>query len=352
MVYCQQCGSENVADARFCVHCGAEIKKVQREQPQPERRPVEPPSEIAPQPEHTPPPRRPSAPEQPPGSEPRPSFAWWSNTKVIVAIVAVVAVVAFAVGLLLADPFGDDSGGGLPSVVIASPGNGAIVQDTVTISGTADASDGDIAKVQVRIGESGWIAVDGTTSWSYDWDTSTKQDGRIAVSARSYDGINYSRQDTVICDINNVGDVVEMSVQEFFGALGAAIDGEEMTWQSSIVGVEPDDVLQVSGRVSQLVFHNETEFPEIGAYTTVVLPHNETTSLPVHVVGNVTGVTQDDNAMVTLHVLNVSGSFPDMTNTTWDLSGEFFQEQFIFGIFAFDAARSNLVIAPDQIGKA
>ena len=119
-----------------------------------------------------------------------------------------------------------------------------------------------------------------------------------------------------------------------------------------ITGVAPNDVLQVLGTVDQMVYHNETEFPEIGAYTTVVLPHNATTSLPVHVVGSLTDVAEGEEVLVTLHVFNLSGSFPDMTNTTWELSGEFFQEQFIFGIFAFDMARSNLIVAPDQITRA
>jgi len=104
--------------------------------------------------------------------------------------------------------------------------------------------------------------------------------------------------------------------------------------------------------VSQLVYHNESEFPEIGAYTTVVLPHNATTSLPVHVVGNLTDVSENEEVLVSLHVFNVSGSFPDMTNSTWQLSGAFFQEQFIFGVFAFDSVRSNIIVAPDQVTKA
>jgi len=32
MVYCPKCGSENVDDARFCVNCGAEIKRVHKEE--------------------------------------------------------------------------------------------------------------------------------------------------------------------------------------------------------------------------------------------------------------------------------------------------------------------------------
>jgi len=275
-------------------------------------------------------------------------------------IVVAVVVVAVVVGLLLAYPFGDGGGDGLPEVAVEAPGNGAIVKDTVTVSGTADASDGEVAKVQVRIGsEGGWKRADGTTSWSYEWDTSARQDGRVAVSVRSYDGSNYSRVVTMVYDVNNVGDVVEMSVQEFVTAARGNIDDQEMKMQSSINGVKPDDVLQVSGTISGLKYHNASEFPLIGEYTTVLLPYNAT--LPprqFHVVGNVTGFSEGDIVIVTLHVLNVSGSFPDLTNTTWQLSGEFLMEQFIFieqfdsPFLAYDSGKFDIILMSYQIAKA
>ena len=32
MVYCPNCGKENVDEARFCIYCGAEIKRIKEKQ--------------------------------------------------------------------------------------------------------------------------------------------------------------------------------------------------------------------------------------------------------------------------------------------------------------------------------
>ncbi len=68
-----------------------------------------------------------------------------------------------------------------------------VTSDTVTISGTASDPDGDeqLVSVEIQINDGDWIQVEGTTTWSYEWDVS-QLTGSYAIKARSYDGEDYS----------------------------------------------------------------------------------------------------------------------------------------------------------------
>ncbi len=74
-----------------------------------------------------------------------------------------------------------------------------------------------------------WYTADGTTSWSYDWDTTQQDDGRNItdgehiIYARCYDGEEYSKVDAVTVYVNNamIGDPVgsfEKSTQSYQGS--------------------------------------------------------------------------------------------------------------------------------------
>lgn len=91
-----------------------------------------------------------------------------------------------------------------PTVEIISPSNDDTVLGIVTISGTAYDPEDSLQFVQVSIMVGGdWITVDGTTSWSYNWNTITyPEDGNISISARSYDGIDYSLYDSIKVTVN------------------------------------------------------------------------------------------------------------------------------------------------------
>lgn len=79
-----------------------------------------------------------------------------------------------------------------PTVTITSHSEDDDVSDDVTLSGTADDSDGEVDKVEIKIGSAGWDEADGTTSWSYEWDSTIYSDGEMMVKARSHDGTQYS----------------------------------------------------------------------------------------------------------------------------------------------------------------
>lgn len=97
--------------------------------------------------------------------------------------------------------FNDDK----PTVTITYPSNGAIVSKLVMISGTAYTPDGeeDVNSVQVKIDGNNWVAVIGTTLWSYDWTTYTLPDGQYNISARSFNGKEYSEIASITVKVEN-----------------------------------------------------------------------------------------------------------------------------------------------------
>ncbi|MEA2054594.1 MAG: carboxypeptidase regulatory-like domain-containing protein, partial [Candidatus Thermoplasmatota archaeon] len=90
-----------------------------------------------------------------------------------------------------------------PTVNITSPSDGATVNEMVSIQGTASDSDGTVQNVEVKIDEGSWQTATGTTSWSYDWDTTTISDGSHTIHARSYDGTDYSTIAQVNVTVDN-----------------------------------------------------------------------------------------------------------------------------------------------------
>ncbi len=93
-----------------------------------------------------------------------------------------------------------------PTIEISHPLEGATVSGTVTISGKASDPDGNetLAKVEIRIDSGGWNTASGTTSWSYDWDTTTVSNGQYTIHAKSYDGQNYSNETSITVTVDNL----------------------------------------------------------------------------------------------------------------------------------------------------
>jgi hypothetical protein len=90
-----------------------------------------------------------------------------------------------------------------PFVNIVYP-TGGKVSGLVIILGTASDVDGDetITSVSVNIhGE--WIQSEGTSSWSYIWDTTEEDEGEIEISARAFDGSLYSDIKSVTVTVDN-----------------------------------------------------------------------------------------------------------------------------------------------------
>ena len=105
----------------------------------------------------------------------------------------------------------DDDDVILPLVTIAQPEEGAVVNDIITITGTADNPVGGsgIKWVFVSIDNGEWKDAIGTTSWSYKWDTTTVDDGEHTISAVSSDGALESGIKTVTVTVKNHEDPEE-----------------------------------------------------------------------------------------------------------------------------------------------
>ncbi|RLF62136.1 MAG: hypothetical protein DRN33_05905, partial [Thermoplasmata archaeon] len=101
-----------------------------------------------------------------------------------------------------------------PIVEIKEPPNYAILSGEVFINGTANDPDGTIKKVEIRIGKGDWIEVEGTTQWSYLWNTSSLPVGMKTIYARSYDGQNYSPTVSVTVFIKNMEGILELNLSE------------------------------------------------------------------------------------------------------------------------------------------
>jgi len=113
-----------------------------------------------------------------------------------------------------------------PTCSITSPTEGATVNGTVSITGTASDSDGTVQSVQVKIGSDAWVAATGTTSWSFTWDTTEYSDGSYTILARSYDGTDYSTNASITVTVDNTADI-SPSV-----ALSGLTSGE-ITWSGA-----------------------------------------------------------------------------------------------------------------------
>ncbi len=76
-----------------------------------------------------------------------------------------------------------------PTVEITHPQSGKTYSGKITIEGTADDLDGSIKKVEIQILQLANIAypAEGTTSWSYEFDTTPLEDAYYTIKAICYD---------------------------------------------------------------------------------------------------------------------------------------------------------------------
>ncbi|RLF63433.1 MAG: hypothetical protein DRN31_02425, partial [Thermoplasmata archaeon] len=93
-----------------------------------------------------------------------------------------------------------------PTVEIIFPNDGTEVKKTFTIHGIASDADGNgtIQKVEIKIGDGDWKVVNGTTSWSYTWDSTSVDNGNYTIQARAHDGQEYSLIDSIAVNVKNV----------------------------------------------------------------------------------------------------------------------------------------------------
>ena len=90
-----------------------------------------------------------------------------------------------------------------PTITITFPENGAVVNGTIAISGTALDNVG-IVKVEYRIpGSNQWNQAKGKTTWSIEFDTTQLEDGEYTMEFRAYDGKQYSEIESLTIHVKN-----------------------------------------------------------------------------------------------------------------------------------------------------
>lgn len=90
-----------------------------------------------------------------------------------------------------------------PECTISAPVSNEKISSSHNIAGASSDPDGTIQRVDIRIDDNDWIVVTGTTSWTYEWNTSTVTDGIHTIYARSFDGISWSPEVSVTLIVDN-----------------------------------------------------------------------------------------------------------------------------------------------------
>jgi fibronectin type 3 domain-containing protein len=107
----------------------------------------------------------------------------------------------------------------LPTCTLYYPQSGSSITGTIEVYGIASDGDSTVQRVEIKIDDGDWIWATGTTSWSYDLDTTELTNGQHTIYIRSYDGTNHSSEMSINVDVNNL----ETEEQEDMFLLGMLI---------------------------------------------------------------------------------------------------------------------------------
>ncbi len=91
----------------------------------------------------------------------------------------------------------------IPTVMLLFPAENDVLGDLIVLSGRANDEDGEIDQVELSIDGTAWVILQGTDFWTYEWDTQSESNGPHTISVRSYDGEDYSIQETVVITVRN-----------------------------------------------------------------------------------------------------------------------------------------------------
>jgi hypothetical protein len=121
-----------------------------------------------------------------------------------------------------------------PACTITFPGESSTLSGVVVIKGAANDPDAgqDVTAVFVRIDSGEWVRANGTADWSYRWDTNGTTDGAHTIRARSYDGTDYSAEQSRTVTVDRPPAAVTLSVPASWG-----IDWVLLVWSRNL---DPD----------------------------------------------------------------------------------------------------------------
>lgn len=239
-----------------------------------------------------------------------------------------------------------------PSVTVTSPGEGDTTGGTTTISGTASDPDGNVQKVQVRLGGGEWQDATGTTSWTFSADVSPYASlGPLKIDVRAYNGMYspvVSRNITI--NLNNHAPAITITaptdgqtISGTYTIRGAATDADSLSqirwvqvkvdsesynknaskdggsWASWMYSLDTTSYTAGSHKISVKAFDGIAESTE---YVVNVTIQSGSTNAPT---ARITASTQsvDIGVSVTLDGTTSSGSSQSATLTyTWSIDSQ------------------------------
>jgi serine protease AprX len=152
--------------------------------------------------------------------------------------------------------------GTLPPVVYIDPLSEA--NGTVVITGTASSAHQTIETVEVRIDSGPYEPAEGTTTWSYEWNTTSVPNGPHLVIARAFDGKIYSYEFRMVVQVDNLLVVIAPL------PVSAALMGEII-----FTGTADGNVQSVQVRIDNRTWENADDTSN-NTYRTWQYPFNTT----------------------------------------------------------------------------
>lgn len=151
-------------------------------------------------------------------------------------------------------------------VNVTIPEPGTTVRGLVEVQGTVDADDGAVDAVQVRVDDGPWQDADGTSNWTFEWDTGDVADGSHEIQVRAVtSGGGNATASTVVQVANEEGGLEASAVG---GDIELTVmrpeEGEEVTSEVPLEGaVEHSEDASVS--LSYRIDDGEWRSLDVGA---------------------------------------------------------------------------------------
>ncbi|MCZ2808708.1 MAG: Ig-like domain-containing protein [Candidatus Bathyarchaeota archaeon] len=92
-----------------------------------------------------------------------------------------------------------------PTITTTQPEEGMTVSGTVTVEGTAMDPEGNqtLQQVEARFNTGDWRNTEGTSAWSYVWNTEEFANGPNTIEVRAWDGTHYSPSSSITLTVQN-----------------------------------------------------------------------------------------------------------------------------------------------------
>jgi hypothetical protein len=112
---------------------------------------------------------------------------------------------------------------------------GDMLAGKIAIEGSTNTELGIIELVELKIGDGNWETANGTSTWNYEFDTTTLSNGQYKISARAYNGAIYSNVTAVRVKLNN------LAVEITSPSNGRTV-GDEIVIEGTVVGSKIQDI--------------------------------------------------------------------------------------------------------------